>query len=345
MTRVLAVPCMLLMVLMLLAGCVAPVISSTPLAQDASALAEATAPTTPQAPLRIGYSMPAATNGYLARAIYWAEKGMADWKARDPGLEFLFLTADNVRKQTSDIEELIQQDIDALIVFPFDASVTTAVKKAYDEGIYVIVMDRGTSLPVYDVYLSNDDVGYARTGMEYVAERLDYAGNVVIIEGIPTPLNTVRVNTIRAVANKYPKITILDSQPGDWTMQKAQMVMEQYLQKYDQIDAVYTADDDMMLGALQAYKESGRSDIKLFMGGGGDKRVVKTIMEGSDPLITADVTYPPDQCATVVSLAVMGARGQALEGFYQKKLPVRIILTAEMITADNAAAYYFPEEP
>jgi ribose transport system substrate-binding protein len=345
MTRVRVVSCMLLMVLMLLAGCVAPVIPSTPLAQDALVPAQATAPITPQIPLKIGYSMPTATNGYLARAIYWAEKGMADWKAKDPSLEFLYVTADNVRKQTSDIEELIEQDIDALIVFPFDASVTAAVKKAYEAGIYVIVMDRGTSLPVYDVYLSNDDVGYARTGMEYVAEQLDYAGNVVIIEGIPTPLNTVRVDAIRAVANKYPKITILDSQPGDWTMQKAQRVMEQYLQKYDQIDAVYTADDDMMLGALQAYKASGRSDIKLFMGGGGDKRVVKTIMDGSDPLITADVSYPPDQCATAVSLAVMGARGQPLEGFYQKKLPVRIILTAEMITADNAADYYFPEEP
>jgi ribose transport system substrate-binding protein len=336
---------MLIMVFMLLAGCVAPVIPSASGGQDAPVSVEATAPTTPQAPLKIGYSMPAATNRYLARAIYWAEKGMADWRAKDPSLEFLYVTADHARKQTDDIEELIQQDIDALIVFPFDASVTAVVQKAHEAGIYVVVMDRGTSLPVYDVYLSNDDVGYARTGMEYVAEQLDYAGNVVIIEGIPTPLNSVRVNAIRAVANKYPNLTILDSQPGDWTMQKAQLVMEQYLQKYDQIDAVYTADDDMMLGALQAYKESGRNDIKLFMGGGGDKRVVKTIMEGSDPLITADVTYPPDQCATVVSLAVMGARGQALEGFYQKKLPVRIILTAEMITADNAADYYFPEEP
>ncbi len=31
-------------------------------------------------------------------------------------------------------------------------------------------------------------------------------------------------------------------------MQKALSVMENYLQKYDKIDAVYTADDDMMLG-------------------------------------------------------------------------------------------------
>ena len=121
--------------------------------------------------------------------------------------------------------------------------------------------------------------------------------------------------------------------------------MENYLQKYKQIDAVYTADDDMMLGALQAYKESGRKDIKFFLGGGCDKSVIKKIMDGSDPLVQANVTYPPDQCATVVSVAVMGARGKNFPGFYQKKLPVRIILAAELVTTENAASYYFPDEP
>ncbi len=199
--------------------------------------------------------------------------------------------------------------------------------------------------PVYDIYLSNDDEGYARTGMEWLAKQLDYKGDVVIIEGIPTPINTVRVDAIKAVADKYPDLNILDSQPGDWNVQKALAVMENYLQKYDHIDALYTADDDMMLGAMQAYKESGRDDIKYFLGGGADKRVIKMIMDGSEPLIQADVTYPPDQCATVVSLAVMGARGEPMPGFYQKKLPVRIILAAELVTPENAEQYYFPDEP
>jgi len=346
------------MVLGLLTGCTVQVPAAQQAAAPQAAAGEAAPapaevasttpgqlPNVPGDPIKVGYSMPSATHGYMARAIYWAEKGMADWKAKDPTIEFVFVTADNVTKQANDIEDLIQQDIDALIVFPFDASVTSVVEKAYEAGIFTVVMDRGTSKPVYDVYLSNDDEGYARTGMEYVAEQLGYKGNVVIIEGIPTPINTVRVDAIKAVADKYPDLTIIDSQPGDWNVQKALSVMENYLQKYDQIDAVYTADDDMMLGALQAYKESGRSDIKLFMGGGADKRVIKTIMDGSDPLITANVTYPPNQCATVVSLAVMGARGYPMPGFYQQKLPVRIILAAELVTAENAAGYYFPDEP
>lgn len=295
--------------------------------------------------LKIGFSMPAATHGYMARAIYWAKKGMEDWKAKDPDLEFLFVTADNVTKQANDIEDLIQKGINALIVFPFDASVTSVVEKAYKSGIYVLVMDRGTSKPVYDMYMSNDDEGYTRNGMEWLCKQLDYKGNVVIIEGIPCPINTVRIDSIKKVAAQYPGIKILDSQPGDWNKQKALAVMENYLQKYPQIDAVYTADDDMMLGALQAYRESGRKDIKQFLGGGCDKNVIKWIMEDSNPLVKANVTYPPDQCATAVSLAVMGARGKNFEGLYQKKLPIRIILSSELVTKENAKDYYFPEEP
>ena len=347
-----------LALVLMLAGCTVQVPAAAPAATGGEAAAPApaadaaevstapgTLPVVPGPPIKIGYSMPVATHNYLARSIYWAEKGMADWKAQDPTIEFVFVTADSVTKQANDIEDLIQQDIDALIVFPFDASVTSVIEKAYDAGIFTVVMDRGTTKPVYNVYLSNDDEGYARTGMEYLAKQLGYKGNVVIIEGIPTPINTVRVDAMKAVAEKYPDLKIIDSQPGDWNVQKALAVMENYLQKYDQIDAVYTADDDMMLGAMQAYKESGRSDIKLFLGGGGDKRVIKTIMDGSDPLVIADVTYPPDQCATVVSLAVMGARNFPMPGFYQQKLPIRIILAAELVTAENAASYYFPEEP
>ena len=356
MKRIGIVALAVMMMLALLTGCTVQVPAAQPAAaggeQAAAAVSSAevskepgTLPIVPGKPLKIGYSMPSATHGYMARAIYWAERGMADWKAQDPTIEFVFVTADNVNKQANDIEDLIQQGIDALIVFPFDASVTSVVKKAYEAGIYTVVMDRGTTEPVYNVYLSNDDEGYARTGMEYVAQQLGYKGNVVIIEGIPTPINTVRVDAMKAVVAKYPDLKIIDSQPGNWNVQKSLAVMENYLQKYDQIDAVYTADDDMMLGAMQAYKESGRSDIKLFMGGGADKRVIKSIMDGSDPLVTANVTYPPNQCATVVSLAVMGARNFPLPGFYQQKLPVRIILAAELVTAENAAGYYFPDEP
>ncbi|MDA3958080.1 substrate-binding domain-containing protein [Oceanispirochaeta sp.] len=292
---------------------------------------------------KIGVSLPTATHGYMGRVNWWVQKSVKDWEKMHPELEFLVVSAASVTKQASDIEDLMVKDIDALVCFPFDSSLTSVIEKAYNAGIYTVVLDRGATKPVYDVYISNDDEGYTREGTKWIAEQLGGKGKIVIIEGIPCEINSIRVDTIKATAAKYG-LEILDSQPGMWNPQKALAVMENYLQKYPQIDAVYTADDDMMKGALQAYKESGRDDIKIFLGGGADKDILKMIMEDSNPLVKADVTYPPDCIATAVGLAVLGLNDLVFEGFYQKKLPVRIILAAEMITKENAEQYYVEDE-
>ena len=292
----------------------------------------------------IGVSIPAADHGWTGGANWWAKKAIDDWKAKDPDITFIFSAADTVQKQAADIEDMLVKGIKGIVIFPQDQSLTNVVEKVYKRGVYTVVLDRGVTKPVYDVWLRNDDEAYARNGMQWVVDQLKDKGNVVLIEGIPSPINDIRVNTAKDVAKQYPGIKILDSQPGNWNRQKALEVMQNYLQKYPRIDAVYTADDDMLQGAMQAYAESKRKDIRVWMGGGGMKEMVKKIMDG-DPVIKADATYPPDVVATGVSLAVLGVRGRTFEGFYQKKLPVNIILNSEMITKTNAADYYHPDAP
>lgn len=292
----------------------------------------------------IGVSIPSADHGWTGGANWWAKKAIDDWKAKDPDITFIFSAADTVQKQAADIEDMMVKGIKGIVVFPQDQSLTTVVERVYKKGIYTVVLDRGVTKPVYDVWLRNDDTAYARNGMGWVCDQLKGKGNVVLIEGIPSPINDIRVNTAKAVAKTYPGIKVLDSQPGNWNRQKALEVMQNYLQKYPHIDAVYTADDDMLQGAMQAYAESKRKDIKVWMGGGGMKEMVKKIIDG-DATIKADATYPPDVVATGVSLVVLGVRGRTFEGFYQKKLPVNIILNSEMITKANAQDYYHPDAP
>jgi ribose transport system substrate-binding protein len=92
-------------------------------------------------------------------------------------------------------------------------------------------------------------------------------------------------------------------------------------------------------GVLQAYKESGRSDIKIMHGGAGSKDIIKMVMDG-DKLVRADVTYPPSMIGTGISMGVMALRREKLAGFYQNGLPSKIILSAELITRSNAKDYY-----
>jgi ribose transport system substrate-binding protein len=192
------------------------------------------------------------------------------------------------------------------------------------------------------VYVAGDNPGLGRVSAEWMAKEMGGKGKMVVLEGIPCVINTERVEAFKDVMKKYPDIEIMDSQPADWSTQKGLEIMENYLQKYDNIDAVWAQDDDVLKGVLQAYKESGRNDITLFLGGAGSKDIIKMVMDG-DPLVRADVTYPPSMIATAISLAVKGIRNIPLDGFYQKKIPAKVILASELIVQENAKDYYYPD--
>jgi ribose transport system substrate-binding protein len=60
-----------------------------------------------------------------------------------------------------------------------------------------------------------------------------------------------------------PNVTLVDSQPGNWNREDSQQVMEAFLVKYDDIDGVYSGDDNMGVGALNAANAAGRTKASL----------------------------------------------------------------------------------
>ncbi len=299
--------------------------------------------TTSEDPVKIGVAVPTADHGWTGGVMWWAEKAINDWKKQNANVTFIFKTATDAASMAAIIEDMMVQEIDALVVLPHDASITPVVKEAYDSGIFTVVVDRGLTEEAYDVYLAGDNPGLGRVSAEWLAEAMEGKGKLVAMEGMPVPINTERVDAFEAVIAQYPGIELLESQPADWSTQKGMEIMENYLQKYPQLDAVFCQDDDVLKGVLQAYKESGRNDIKFFMGGAGSKDIIKIIMEGTNPTIQATVTYHPNMMASAISVGIYGARGKSLPGFYQHKPPTLIMLAAELVTKDNASEYYEPE--
>src|SRR5206468_10114951 len=90
----------------------------------------------------------------------------------------------------------------------------------------------------------------------------------------------------------FPDIKVLDAKHGNWNRDDAFKVMQDYLTRFKQIDAVWAADDDMEIGVQKAIEQAKRTDIKEIVGGGGAKVAVKRIMDG-DKLVQADVSYSP----------------------------------------------------
>ena len=103
-----------------------------------------------------------------------------------------------------------------------------------------------------DLFLEGDNAAFGRKSAEYMVDKLGKKGNILILEGIPSTVNTDRVNAALDVFRQHPDIHILGQQSGMWNRQKALEVTQAMLTKNPQIDAIWAQDDDMALGAEQA---------------------------------------------------------------------------------------------
>lgn len=283
----------------------------------------------------LGISIPAQDHGWTGGVAFWAARAKEDIEKANPDIKVLIAAAATSAEQVDKIENLLVQGIDALVVLPNEPKpLTNVCTRAAGKGVRLIVVDRGLTKDVQTLYVAGDNAGFGRRSAEVIARELNGEGDIVIMEGVPCQVNTDRVEAFREVMKKYPKIRILESQTSNWQTERGLTLMENFLQKYPKIDAVWAGDDDVLAGALKAYQESKRGDVKLFVGGGGSKFIVKKILDG-DPLVRQTVTYPPRMIYVAAQEAVKLLHGvQPAE----KKL----IVPAEEINRENAKDFYFP---
>ncbi|MEI6219343.1 MAG: ABC transporter substrate-binding protein [bacterium] len=291
--------------------------------------------------MKIGVSIPSADHGWTGGVVWNAKKAIEEWGKKDPSIKFSLVTAANPAEQVGQVEDLMVKGIQCLVILPHDSAPLTPVcQKVKESGILLVVVDRGLSKSIADIYVAGDNPGLGRVSGEFMASQMKGEGDIVVLEGIPCVINTERVDAFKEVMKKYPKIKTLDSQPAYWSTQKGLEIMENYLQKFKKIDAVWAQDDDVLKGVLQAYKESGRKDIKFFLGGAGNKDVIKMVLD-KNPLVPADVTYPPAMVKAAIEQAVTAVKAGAKPAGEGKGK--KIIIPSELVTPENAKDYYVPE--
>ncbi len=207
------------------------------------------------------------------------------------------------------------------------------------KGVYVTVVDRGlTDTSAQDAYISGDNTAFGKVPAEYLAKALNGKGNIVALRGIATTLDNERMDAFNSVMKDYPDIKLLDAKYANWNRDDAFKVMQDYLTRFKQIDAVWAADDDMAVGVLKAIEQAKRDDIKIVFGGAGSKGMIKTLIDGKDPRIQANVSYSPKFIYEAIKLtAEARLKGEAL--------PATSIVPSVLITKENAKDFYFPDSP
>ncbi|WP_425087087.1 sugar ABC transporter substrate-binding protein [Stappia sp.] len=178
----------------------------------------------------------------------------------------------DVARQIAQIQDLIQQNVDAIIIWPTNGkAVVPAVRKAHQAGIPVIVTNSNIAeegLQFIASFSGPDNITQGARSAELMCEALDGKGKIVQISGQPG--YTTAIERAKGFEDRLPEVCpdveLMETQPGDWNREKSQRVMESFLVKYDQIDGVYAGDDNMGVGALNAAKAAGRAGDIAFVG-------------------------------------------------------------------------------
>jgi ribose transport system substrate-binding protein len=287
----------------------------------------------------IGVSVPTADHGWTGGVDFFAQQAVDRLSKAYPNLKFVLATAADSTKQASDLEDMVTtRKIDALVILPGDPDAMTAsIKKVKDAGKWVTVIDRQLSQPgIEDLYVAGDNTGLGATTAEYFKKALPNGGNIVVLRGLPIPIDKQRVDAFMD-GLKGTNIKVLDSQFANWNRDDGYKVMQDFLTKYPKIDAVWTQDDDTLVGALKAIKEAGRAKEMWSVGGAGMNQIVKMV-EAGDASVPVDVSYNPNMVATAIDLTALHfAAGAQVDG--------KMIINSTLITKDNAKDFDYANTP
>jgi ribose transport system substrate-binding protein len=291
--------------------------------------------------LKLGVAIPAATHGFTGGIVWWANQAKKELEKQHPGLQVIIKTAGGAPEQANQLQDMVTVNkIGALVIFPFEsAALTQPVAQVKSKGVYVTVVDRGlTDTSAQDAYVAGDNTAFGKLPAEYLAKRLQGKGNIVALRGIPTTLDNERMDAFMGVIKQYPGIKLLDAKYANWNRDDAFKVMQDYLTRFKDIDAVWAADDDMAVGVLRAIEQAKRNDIRIVFGGAGAKGMIKTLIDGRNKLIEANVSYSPKFIYDAIKLTAEAR----LKG---ERLPATTIIPSVLITKQNAGQFYFPDSP
>lgn len=284
--------------------------------------------------LKIGISLPSATHGWMGALIDNAEDQAKELQESE-GIEYVMTNAPDPNKQANDVDDLIAQDVDVIVMLPIESAALSPVgQKVKDAGIPLVIVDRELENDAATVVVKGDNEGIGINAGKYFIEKLNGEGKLVEISGPPSSVTEQRGAGFKEAVNGEDGLEIIASQSGDFSTEKSLEVMENILQANPEIDAVFTQDDGMALGVLQAIEEAGRTDIQFVTGAGGAKEVFENIK--NDGLMEATFLYSPTMVRDAVKVAGELAQGNEPE-------ETMIIKEATQVTEENVDEYYNPD--
>jgi len=235
------------------------------------------------------------------------------------------------QKQLNQVDDAIMQEVDAIIIVPIDYSgITPAVKAANDANIPVICLGIESEGGEYTfVGCENRDAGVLQA--EYMAENLPENAKVLYLSGTPGLYHSVERHDgfYETMEELRPDVEMVAEMTGEYTRDKAQKVVEDWCQSYDEFDAIVCANDQMALGAVEALKAADRLEGVLIAGVDATDEAMEKIDSGEMAIsIRQSADALAENCYETIQKIQSG-----------EDPGERVVVDFEPVTIDNVGGY------
>lgn len=217
------------------------------------------------------------TNSYYIGASEAFHKG-----AKDFGYELDEQFAENsLDEEIAIIENFITLGYDMIIADPQDAEALEDVfEKGKAAGIIMVALRSPMTNADYNCLISHYN-GFYGSAMACF-EALGGKGQILLMQGqVGHEASDSRTKAFYDVLAQYPDIELLDTQPCDWDPAKAVDIVDNWLAKYEHIDAILTETDGATPAVVNAVTNAGRLSEILIAGNDGEKECIDYMVDGA----------------------------------------------------------------
>jgi ribose transport system substrate-binding protein len=248
------------------------------LAAVMSALGVCSWPAAAQQKTTIGVSLAQDDNPFYIAML----KGIRE-RAQELGWEVVTVSANEDKaKQIAGVQDLVARGVQGILISPIDAvGVNAAYDAAKAANIPIVSVARGSTSPNQTLHVAMDEAQIGRDIAEWTAKAIGGDGKVAMLlgpSGVPTFRNLG--DGYAQVMAKYPKIQIVFRADGPLTRERGVKQAEDALVANPDLKAIYAANDDVALGAMQAVLAADRSGKTIVTGMNGVPPALRAVKDG-----------------------------------------------------------------
>ncbi len=252
---------------------------------------------------------------------------------KEKGIEVITVDAKgDAATQVSQIQDLLAQNVDALIYIPAGATAAAVpVKAAKAAGVPVVNIDRNAEGAPGDTFIATDSVTSAKQVCDYLAKQAGGKGEMVIVHGQKGTTPEVDRSKGCAEALKgYPGIKVVGELWSEgWHQDEGFKLTSDLLQANPNVSIIFAQADALALGAAQAVKVAN-SGHRIFIGGfDGDTAALTALKDGVFDVTATQQTQKMGRLGVDAAIALVAGQ----------KLPAEQLQDATLTTKENVGQF------